>query len=204
MEKFKKRGEKGITLIALVITVVVLLILAGITISALSGENGILSRAGDAKQNTDRSQIIENARVDILGKQIENQGSLSESELEEILTSADYSTQGTLSDSGEESILDKTLTSKDGKYQILVREIYNGDLKAEVEEVIITYCGVEYTIQKGIKVVDWLDSQNIVYETWSSGEITANYLALADVSGWGLNKDSILNGGEILEWIPLG
>lgn len=39
MEKFKERGEKGITLIALVITVIVLLILAGVTINALSGEN---------------------------------------------------------------------------------------------------------------------------------------------------------------------
>lgn len=141
-----------------------------------------------------------------MGKQIENQGSLSESELEEILTSADYSAQGTLSDSGEESILDKTLTSKDGKYQILVREIYNGDLKAEVEEVIITYCGDEYTIQKGIKVVDWLDSQNILYRTMTDGEIIANdvYLILADLSvgGLGLNIDSILNGGEILDWLP--
>lgn len=39
MEKFKKRGEKGITLIALVITIIVLLILAGVTLGALTGEN---------------------------------------------------------------------------------------------------------------------------------------------------------------------
>ena len=40
-----KKGQKGITLIALVITVIVLLILAGVTIAALSGDNGILTKA---------------------------------------------------------------------------------------------------------------------------------------------------------------
>ena len=37
----KKKNARGITLIALVITIIVLLILAGVTINALSGENGI-------------------------------------------------------------------------------------------------------------------------------------------------------------------
>ena len=38
----KLQKEKGITLIALVVTIIVLLILAGVTIAALSGDNGIL------------------------------------------------------------------------------------------------------------------------------------------------------------------
>ena len=42
--------NKGITLIALVITIIVLLMLAGVTIAALSGENGILSQAERAKE----------------------------------------------------------------------------------------------------------------------------------------------------------
>ena len=40
--QMKKRYNKGITLIALVITIIVLLILAGISIASLTGENGIL------------------------------------------------------------------------------------------------------------------------------------------------------------------
>ena len=43
-----KNNQKGITLIALVITIIVLLILAGISIAMLTGENGILSRAKSA------------------------------------------------------------------------------------------------------------------------------------------------------------
>lgn len=92
----------------------------------LSGDNGILQRATDAKTRTEKAQIIETAQTDILGKQAENHGSLSAEELEQILTSPDYNTQGFLS--GEDSILDRTLTSKDGKYTIPVSQIYNGKL----------------------------------------------------------------------------
>ena len=41
-DRIKARSNKGITLIALVITIIVLLILAAVTINALSGDNGIL------------------------------------------------------------------------------------------------------------------------------------------------------------------
>ena len=47
------RGKKGITLIALVITIIVLLILAGVTIATLTGENGILTKASEASQKTE-------------------------------------------------------------------------------------------------------------------------------------------------------
>ena len=50
------KKEKGITLIALVITIIVLLILAGITIASLSGENGILTRAQEARNKTIEAQ----------------------------------------------------------------------------------------------------------------------------------------------------
>ena len=44
-----KNNNKGITLVALVITIIVLLILAGVTIASLSGDNGILTRGKQAK-----------------------------------------------------------------------------------------------------------------------------------------------------------
>ena len=43
----KKRKEKGITLIALVITIIVLLILAGVTITTLTGENRNIKNGGE-------------------------------------------------------------------------------------------------------------------------------------------------------------
>ena len=50
------KRNKGITLIALVITIIVLLILAGVAIAMLSGENGILKKAAEAKTNTEEGQ----------------------------------------------------------------------------------------------------------------------------------------------------
>ena len=61
-----KEKNKGITLIALVITVIVLLILAAVTISALSGDNGILKRATEAKQKTRRADALEKIRLAVM------------------------------------------------------------------------------------------------------------------------------------------
>ena len=58
---FKK--NKGITLIALVVTIIVLLILAGISIAMLSGQNGILNRASEAKEKTGVAQEDENEKL---------------------------------------------------------------------------------------------------------------------------------------------
>ena len=52
MEEQKLKENKGITLIALVITIIVLLILAAVSIAMLTGENGILTQAQNAKKET--------------------------------------------------------------------------------------------------------------------------------------------------------
>ena len=53
------RNQKGITLIALVITIIVLLILAGVSIAMLTGQNGILTRATDTNQATIEAEAKE-------------------------------------------------------------------------------------------------------------------------------------------------
>ncbi len=55
--------KKGITLIALVVTIIVLLILAGVSISMLTGQNGILNRAKEAKENTELAQAEEEEKM---------------------------------------------------------------------------------------------------------------------------------------------
>ena len=64
--KTKLKNKKGITLIALVITIIVLLILAGVTIATLTGENGILTRASEASEKTSIGQEIEQIKLAIL------------------------------------------------------------------------------------------------------------------------------------------
>ncbi len=64
----KREKQKGITLIALVITIIVLIILAGVTINALIGDNGILQKAQEAKERTqigNEKEIIQLAMAEL-------------------------------------------------------------------------------------------------------------------------------------------
>ena len=63
MEKILKQRNDGITLIALVITIIVLLILAGVTIATLTGDNGILTKATEASENTKRANAEEQVKL---------------------------------------------------------------------------------------------------------------------------------------------
>ena len=63
MEKFIKK-TKGITLIALVVTIVVLLILAGVSINMVLGENGIVTKAKDARDKTEQAKQNDLASMD--------------------------------------------------------------------------------------------------------------------------------------------
>ena len=70
MKKHKKNKASGITLIALVVTIIVLLILAGISIMMLTGDNGILNRAGEAKDTT----LLFGIQWDLVLKYLNNNG----------------------------------------------------------------------------------------------------------------------------------
>ena len=65
--RFKTKEAKGITLIALVITIIVLLILAGVAIATLTGDNGILNQANRTKEKTTESDAIERVQVEVAG-----------------------------------------------------------------------------------------------------------------------------------------
>ena len=57
------KGKNGITLIALIITVVILIILAGIGIGALVNQDGIVDKANEAKIETERKDIEEQINI---------------------------------------------------------------------------------------------------------------------------------------------
>ena len=63
----EKNNIRGITLIALVITIIVLLILAGVSIAMLTGQNGILTQAQNAKDKTEYKNAEEKVRLAVMG-----------------------------------------------------------------------------------------------------------------------------------------
>ena len=109
--------QKGITLIALVITIIILLILAAVTIAALSGDNGILSNAARAKQETEKVEVLEQIRLDIYGEMADNGGiDPTEADIERIADN-----YGDISGS---TFADKILTTEKGSYEIKLSDIW--------------------------------------------------------------------------------
>ena len=93
--------EKGITLIALVITIIVLLILAGVTIATLMGDNGILTKATESKNKTEEGEEEEKVKLSVAGALAkDNGGEIKEGYLDEELASqfgekgTDYNLEG--------------------------------------------------------------------------------------------------------------
>ena len=66
------KNNKGITLIALVITIIVLLILAGISVQMISGDNGIISRTQDAKALMEDGQDFETINLKVIESSLNN------------------------------------------------------------------------------------------------------------------------------------
>ena len=125
-----KTKEKGITLIALAITIIVILLLAGVTISLMKGNSGIISKADESKSQTERKEVIEKAKMTISEKVVNNEGNeLTRSELKEILEQYFINVP-------EDYTLETILKTKEenGKYEIKVSEIYDRDIMTENEE----------------------------------------------------------------------
>ena len=69
----REKQNQGITLIALVITIIILIILAGVTISMIVGEGGLISRADQAKSDTANATAQEGEQIDTLVNELEKQ-----------------------------------------------------------------------------------------------------------------------------------
>ena len=72
------KNNKGITIVALVVTIIILIILAGISINMALGEEGIITIAKKAKENIEFAQIDEQIKLNELYSQLENNGITNE------------------------------------------------------------------------------------------------------------------------------
>ena len=110
----KIRKNTGITLIVLVVTIVVLLILAGVSIAMLTGENGILTQAAKAKEETDKASALEAVQLEVVGS-LNNYGDL---DMEKVATNVSKNLGATSSNYGDDLVVDyanyKFLVDTDG------------------------------------------------------------------------------------------
>ena len=118
----KNKGEKGITLIALIVTIVVLLILAGVSIAMLTGNSGILTQSNRAKISTELSSYKE--ELDLF--KIE-QISKDDSFLEESLTAGKNNLFYNTQEEGETGTIKDVITNISDEY-LEKLEIIKGEL----------------------------------------------------------------------------
>ena len=111
LKKKINKKNNGITLIALVITIIVLLILAGVTIATLTGDNGILSNASKAREQTEIAEEKEAIGIAYSTVMADNNGSgVSASELQKELENNGYN--ATVVDNGDGTL---TVTFESGR-----------------------------------------------------------------------------------------
>ncbi len=101
----------------------------------LSGNNGILNRAGEAREVTGVKQVVEQARLDILGELADKKGeNLTETKIKEILGT--YFKEDTIPE--DLSDLNQVMKTKSGGYTVKLSEVLDGvTIKKEVKETTI-------------------------------------------------------------------
>ena len=143
------KGESGITLIALVVTIVVLLILAGITISLVFGSNGVIQKAQDSKEQTEIGEMREKLEMAKVPVYADGNGSYKVQDYWDRIES-------------EGLIADKTvdiIDNGDGTYEVTTTPGYVFEITVEpnkeiAENIIIGECiGKGENLSIGIRVV---------------------------------------------------
>lgn len=109
-----KSKQKGITLISLVVTIGVLIVLAGVTLGSIKGDNGIITKTKSVKKQAEIEDIKEKIQNEIIEQEGKSSnGKLTESQIDNIL-----SKYGTVNGTGD----NKTVTTSDG-YVIKITEL---------------------------------------------------------------------------------
>ena len=116
--KKMSKSENGITMLALVFTMIILLIIAGVAVPRLTGEQGLLSETKNAKAESDRNDLIKSIQEEIFAAKALKKRDMSESEINEII--AKYDKDGSIK-TGDNDY--EYIVTKEG-YEISVLDIY--------------------------------------------------------------------------------
>ena len=165
-------NKRGITLIALIVTIIVLLILAGVTIATLTGENGILTRANDSKTQTEIGEEKEAIGLAYNGVITDNLGDgVSASDLQDELISNGYNNvtaSGSnpitvkFNDSQRVYEIDENGNITESKPPITLEQAKDNSMLENKENSTVTVTDGTVTVPAGFKVAE--DSGNSLDE----------------------------------------
>lgn len=137
-----QKNERGITLVALVVTIVVLLILAGITIMYVISDNGVFGEANNAQKKSDAAAVEEAVSTALVSLYPEIFSK----------TPADGSTTVDLTDSFKGNLSPSMKTDKATSLSVTAEQSKVSSL--EVTGLTITYKGKDYTVTYNPATVD--------------------------------------------------
>ena len=168
MKKTKEtdKKDKGITLIALAITIIVLIILAGISVATLTGNNGILLQTNKAKEETEianEKEVIENAATQAMGNN--KRGNLLEDEFQKQLDKITSSGKTKVSDAGDEF---EVVFVDSNRYYTVDKDGNVGDASEIIQD---KYPG-DITVGKDGETLDG-NSEETAYEIWCIEDLCA-------------------------------
>jgi len=184
IKNFGKKSNEGITLISLVVTIIILIILAAVSINLVLGQNGLITRTQTSGREYEKAGIIETIRNDIYVKQIDKlkngqDGKLTESELNAILK-------------GHGDVNGENFAPTGKNYEIPIVEIYNEGFATEKDKTVADIQGEKVT-------------ENTVVEDEYGNKITVP-------GGFEITSDAdtvpegivITDGTNEFVWIPVG
>lgn len=172
------KNKRGITLIALIVTIIVLLILAGITITTLSGENGLINKAAGTTEKQKKAQALEEVKLAVESIKIDK-----------------------ISD-GQTVTLDSfTEISKNGSLNLLENELYNNDnnVNARIDNIngenvlAIYYKNYEFILTGDLSIEEFTSSVAII------PNITGNTITSLTISCSIKEEDSDIDLSKVTE-----
>lgn len=202
------KKENGITMISLVITIIILIILSSISIGAFFGDNGIITVAKRAKENTELAKIEEETSLNELYTQLEINGGSPDGEIENGGNSAVNST-------GQGKILPTPSEWK--RYEVEYVETEEGNIVQSSKQVASVYAvsvgnGNIVPVPYGFYYVGGtLDSGVVISDNESDKNkyLFADNVKIEDVpAGVAYNSDGTVNTsssdlkGNQFVWIP--
>ena len=173
------KKEKGITIASLIITIIILIILAGITIGAFSGENGAITKASEAKIMTELSEYKDQVDLYITGKMIEN---------------IDFEPESLIA--GKTKLMYNTKNDDEGNIKTVIENI--SDKYFEKLEIIKGELLINTKDRLEIKVAQAVGIQVNPYDITEEGELLSSEgnLLLMDENGTVTIPNSVTKIGE--------
>ena len=177
--KGEQKTNQGITLIALVVTLVILIILATISVSALFGENGLITKAREAKEQQTIAEYMDKLALAEATTAVKNQGKVNQDLFVETVkeegiiaeTNIEKNTENNYEMTANEGYVFTVITKGENDIEVIYQG-KDGEVFVPVESIALSQTTVEMTEGEEITLTATITPDNATNKvlTWESGQ----------------------------------